>query len=170
MTKSRLGPCVVPDRLDPLALRSAFSAFPSGVAILAAELESGPAGLTASSFTSVSLEPPLVLVCIGTSSRTWPGLRHADRIGVSVLSEHHAEVSTQLSATNGDRFSGLHWRHSDEGAMFLDGAAAWLDCSIEREIDAGDHNIAILRVHDLHAEPDIAPLVFHASQYRRLAP
>jgi flavin reductase (DIM6/NTAB) family NADH-FMN oxidoreductase RutF len=169
MTTTRLGTCV-PDSLRPLALRSVFSAFPSGVAVLAAELEHEPAGLTASSFTSVSLEPPLVLVCVATSSRTWPRLRHAARIGVSVLSEHHAEVSTQLSATNRDRFTGLPWRRSDEGAMFLDGAAAWLDCSVEREIDAGDHHIAVLRVHDLRAEPDIAPLVFHASRYRRLAP
>jgi flavin reductase (DIM6/NTAB) family NADH-FMN oxidoreductase RutF len=127
MTTTRFGTCVVADSLHPLALRSVFSAFPSGVAVLAAGLEHGPTGLTASSFTSVSLEPPLVLVCVGTSSRTWPHLRLAPRIGVSVLSEHHAEASTQLSATDRDRFSGLPWRRSNEGAMFLDGAAAWLD-------------------------------------------
>jgi flavin reductase (DIM6/NTAB) family NADH-FMN oxidoreductase RutF len=79
---------------------------------------------------------------------------------VSVLSERHAEVSTQLSASDRDRFSGLPWRKSNEGAMFLDGAAAWLDCSMEREIDAGDHHIAILRVHDLHAESDVSPPFF----------
>jgi flavin reductase (DIM6/NTAB) family NADH-FMN oxidoreductase RutF len=156
--------------LEPSRLRRVFGAFPSGVTVLAATVDSEPIGMAASSFTSVSLDPPLVSVCVATQSRTWPELRRARRIGVSVLADVHEEASRQLSAKDGDRFAGLPWRHSEDNAMFLGGAAAWLDCSVEREVEAGDHSIVMLRIHDLDGDVEVAPLVFHASRYRRLAP
>ncbi|MGZ4553744.1 MAG: flavin reductase family protein, partial [Mycobacteriaceae bacterium] len=122
------------------------------------------------SFTSVSLDPPLVSVCVATQSRTWPQLRRAPRIGVSVLADAHEDASRQLSARDGDRFGGLPWRYSADDAMFLDGAAAWLDCSVDQELEAGDHGIVLFRIHDLDADAEVAPLVFHGSRYRSLAP
>jgi flavin reductase (DIM6/NTAB) family NADH-FMN oxidoreductase RutF len=74
-----------------------------------------------------------------------------------------------LSERRGDRFGSLRWRATADGAILLEGASAWLDCSIEREIRVGDHDLILLRVHALDADPDVPPLVFHGSRYRRLS-
>jgi flavin reductase (DIM6/NTAB) family NADH-FMN oxidoreductase RutF len=155
-------------RLHPIELRRVFGAFPTGVTAVAAVVDGTPAGLVANSFVSVSLDPPMVSVCIARTSTTWPVLRRAARLGVSVLGAHQERHGRQLSARTGDRFAGLGWRASVDGEIVLDGASAWLDCSVEREIPAGDHDIVLLRVHDLDADPDIPPLVFHGSRFRQL--
>ncbi|MFI5911910.1 flavin reductase family protein [Dactylosporangium sp. NPDC051541] len=153
--------------LDPVDLRRVFGAFPSGVTAVAALVDSVPVGLAASSFTSVSLDPPLVSVCIARTSSTWPQLRRAARLGISVLAADQAGLGRQLSG-RGDRFAGATWRAARGGEILLDGACAWLDCSIEREIPAGDHEIVLLRVHALDADRDVPPLVFHRSTFSRL--
>ena len=154
--------------LEPLRLRRVFGSFPTGVTAIAALVDGTPAGLAANSFVSVSLDPPMVSVCVAHTSTTWPVLRRAARLGVSVLGAHQEHAGRQLSARGADRFATLDWRTSPDGAVLLEGSSAWLDCSIEREIPAGDHDIVLLRVHDLDADPDVAPLVFHGSRYRRL--
>jgi flavin reductase (DIM6/NTAB) family NADH-FMN oxidoreductase RutF len=154
--------------LDPARLRRVFGAFPSGVTAVAAVVDGRPVGLAASSFAPVSLDPPLVSVCIARASTTWPVLGRALRFGLSVLSEDQGRACRQLAARDTDRFAALAWRPTGAGAVLLDGASAWLECSIERQIPAGDHYIVLLRVHDLHADHDIRPLVFHASIFRRL--
>ncbi|MEU4688318.1 flavin reductase family protein [Actinoplanes sp. NPDC023714] len=156
--------------LEPHRLRRVFGSFPTGVTAVAALIDGVPAGLAANSFVSVSLDPPMVSVCVAHTSTTWPVLRRAARLGVSVLGVHQEDAGRQLSARSGDRFAALDWRAGDDGAVFLDGSSAWLDCSIEQEIPAGDHDIVLLRVHDLDADPAVAPLVFHGSRYRRLHP
>jgi flavin reductase (DIM6/NTAB) family NADH-FMN oxidoreductase RutF len=153
--------------LGQTQLRQVFAAFPTGVAAVAAIIGHEPAGLAANSFVSVSLDPPLVSVCIAHSSTTWPALRTAHRLGISVLGAHQERASRQLSSRDGERFAGLRWRSTDDGAVLLHEASAWFDCSIEREIPAGDHDIVLLRVHDLGAS-EALPLVFHGSSYRRL--
>jgi flavin reductase (DIM6/NTAB) family NADH-FMN oxidoreductase RutF len=85
------------DTLTAGALRRAFAMFPSGVTAVCATVEGRPVGLAASSFTSVSLDPPLVSVCIAHTSSTWPLLRAAGRVGVSVLAEGHASIARQLA-------------------------------------------------------------------------
>jgi flavin reductase (DIM6/NTAB) family NADH-FMN oxidoreductase RutF len=154
--------------LEPLRLRRVFGSFPTGVTVVAAEVDGVPAGLAANSFVSVSLDPPMVSICVAHSSTTWPVLRRAARLGVSVLGAHQEDIGRRLSARNADRFAALPRRTSPDGAILLDGSSAWLDCAIEQEIRAGDHDIVLLRVHDLDADPDVAPLVFHGSRYRRL--
>lgn len=155
---------------DPVQLRRVFGAFPSGVTAIAALIEGQPIGLAASSFVSVSLDPPLVSVCVAHSSTTWPVLRTASRFGVSVLAADQERACRQLSARDGDRFAALDWRASRDGAVLLDRASAWLECRTEAQYEAGDHDIVVLRVHDLDADHGIRPLVFHASQFRRLEP
>jgi flavin reductase (DIM6/NTAB) family NADH-FMN oxidoreductase RutF len=154
--------------LDPVELRRVFGAFPTGVTIVAAQVDGRPLGLTANSFTSVSLEPPMVLVCIAHSSTTWPALRGSPRLGVSVLAAHQEPLAWQFSHRVEDRFAKARWGTRVDGGVVLEGSSAWLDCSIEREIPAGDHDVVLLRVHDLDADPAVAPLVFHGSRYRRL--
>ncbi|SQD97284.1 MULTISPECIES: flavin reductase family protein [unclassified Parafrankia] len=153
---------------DPGRLRNVFGAFPSGVAAVAALVEDVPVGIAASSFTSVSLDPPLVSLCIGHTSSTWPALRAAPRLGLSILSAEQERAARQLAGRQGDRFAELRWRVTDDGAVLLDGASAWIETSIDQQVRAGDHDIVVLRVHDLDADHDISPLVFHASQFRRL--
>lgn len=155
--------------LGPAALRRVFGTFPCGVTALAALVGPAPTGMAASSFTSVSLDPPLVSVCVATTSTTWPRLRRSGRIGVSVLSHAQDEACRLLAARGLDRFATLSWCVTEDGAVLVEGASAWLECSIAREIRAGDHDIALLAVHALGHDPDLAPLVYHGGRFRRLA-
>jgi len=154
-------------RLAPLRLRRVFGSHPSGVVFIAAVVNGQPFGLVASSFTSVSLEPALVSACVAHTSTTWPSLRSAPLLGVSVLAADQEPVVRQL-ASSGDRFAGLPWRANGDGAVMLDGAAAWLEVSVEQQVRAGDHDIVVLAVRDLEAVPEVAPLVFHGGRFTRL--
>ncbi len=147
-----------------------FGTFPTGVTAVAACVGGKPLGLAASSFTSVSLDPPIVSVCIAHSSGTWPRLREIPRLGISVLGAHQEDVSRRLATRGGDRFATLPWRVSPGGAVFVRGSSAWLECSVHQEVSVGDHNVVMLRVHELDADPAVAPLVFHGSRYRQLQP
>jgi flavin reductase (DIM6/NTAB) family NADH-FMN oxidoreductase RutF len=155
--------------VDVATLRRVLAAFPTGVTALAALVDGEPVGMAANSFTSVSLDPPLVSVCVATTSSTWPKLRRATRLGVSVLSHAQEAASRSLASRGVDRFAALTWTATEDGAILLDGASAWFDCAIEREIRAGDHEIVLLNVHGLGTDPQTPPLVFHGSRYRRLA-
>lgn len=152
------------------SLREAFAQFPSGVAALAGYADGVKEGLAASSFTvGVSLEPPLVAFAVQNTSRTWPRLRQADRIGVSILGENQTGVCRQLASKNGDRFADQALRTSDDGAIFFDDAAVWLDTTVYSELPAGDHHMVLLQVHGVaHAPKAPEPLVFHRSQFRNL--
>jgi flavin reductase (DIM6/NTAB) family NADH-FMN oxidoreductase RutF len=154
--------------LDPTRLRRVFGAFPSGVTAVAALVDDAPVGIAASSFTSVSMEPALVSICVAHESRTWSVLRQAPRLGVSILSAGQAHAGRQLGSRGQERFAGLDWRATTDGAVLLDGASGWLDTSIFQQVHAGDHDIVVLAVHNLDADYDVGPLVFHGSQFRRL--
>lgn len=154
----------------PDSLRRAFGRFPSGVAALCAVVDGQPQGIVASSFTvGVSLEPPLVMFAVQNSSRTWPLLAGAQRIGVSVLGSGHEQVCRQIASRNGDRFAGLDVHTDSSGALFLDRAALWLECSVENTVPAGDHQVVLLRVHRYSTHGEFhEPLVFHGSGFRNL--
>lgn len=154
---------------EPGTLRAAYGCFPSGVTAVCAMIDGEPVGMAASSFTSVSLAPPLVSVCVQDSSTTWPRLRACARLGVSVLSAQQGAACLSLSRKQGDRFAGVDWEPTAGGAVLVHGATAWLDCAVEAELPAGDHAIALLRVLGLRSEPDTAPLVFRGSRFRTLA-
>jgi flavin reductase (DIM6/NTAB) family NADH-FMN oxidoreductase RutF len=154
---------------DSRTLRNAFGCFPSGVTAICAMIDGEPVGMAASSFVSVSLDPPLVLVCIQSSSATWRTLRNAPRIGVSVLGEEQDRACSQLAAKSGDRFESLEWFATTCGAVLLEGAAVSLDCSVVEEIVAGDHQLVLLRIEELKFQPTVNPLVFHGSRFRKLA-
>ncbi|KUL34213.1 flavin reductase family protein [Actinoplanes awajinensis] len=155
--------------LDPAALRRAFGAFPSGVVAVAAAVDGRLLGLAASSFTSVSLDPPLVSFSIANSSKTWPDLRRAARLGITVLADHHGETCRQLAGPVEHRFDGLPASVTAAGAVLLDNGLARFDCSIDREVAAGDHAIVLLRLHAVEHAEGASPLVFHRSSFGRLA-
>ena len=157
--------------LDPIRLRQAFGSFPSGVVAVAADVDGELTGLAASSFTSVSLDPPLVSFSIANTSRTWPDLRRADRLGVTVLAAHHREVCRQLAGAVTDRFTGVSVAVSSRGAVTIAGGLARFDTSIHQEVEAGDHTIVLLEVHAVDHDagrPAGGPLVFHRSGFERL--
>lgn len=154
--------------LSPRVLRHAYGIFPSGVTAVCAVLDGVPVGMVASSFTSVSLNPPLVSVCVAHTSSTWPVLRSATRLGISVLASGHLDVAKSLSAKTGDRFAEVSWEVTVDGAVFVHGSALWLDCEIHAQFAAGDHDIVVLQIGSLQPYPDVAPMVFHDSKYRQL--
>jgi flavin reductase (DIM6/NTAB) family NADH-FMN oxidoreductase RutF len=152
---------------DPTVLRNAFSAFPSGVVAVAGLVDGVPVGLAASSFTSVSLDPPLVSFSVANTSSTWPVLRRADHLGLSVLASHHDDVCRQLAGPAEKRFERLQVRVGDGGAVLLDDAVATFECSIDREVEAGDHTLVLLALHSVDDLGGDA-LVFHRSAFPRL--
>jgi flavin reductase (DIM6/NTAB) family NADH-FMN oxidoreductase RutF len=156
--------------LDPARLREAFGSFPTGVVAVAAEVEGQLLGLAASSFTSVSLDPPLVSINIATQSRTWPDLRRAPRLGLTVLAEHHGPLCRQLAGPVDGRFTDIALSTTPEGAVIIDDGLAQFDTTIYREVDAGDHVLVLLELHAVdHGSRSLSPLVFHRSRFGSLA-
>ena len=160
----------VDDQFDQAMLRQAFGCFPSGVTAFCGLLDGVAEGMAASSFTSVSLDPALVSVCVANTSTTWPKLARLERLGLSVLAGDHAPIARALASKTGDRFSGVDWMATDSGAVFVHGATLWLECAPYKRIEAGDHEIVVLQIVSLAMYPDIAPMVFHRSNFRELAP
>jgi flavin reductase (DIM6/NTAB) family NADH-FMN oxidoreductase RutF len=155
--------------LDPQLLRAAFGTFPTGVIAVAAEVDAELVGLAASSFTSVSLDPPLVSFSVARTSKTWPVLRRAARLGLTVLADHHGEVCRQLAGPAERRFAGVSVSATAEGAVTLDDGIARFDCSIHQEVEAGDHVLLLLRLHAVEHVETSSPLVFHRGGFGRLA-
>lgn len=157
--------------LDPVRLRRAFGIFPTGVVAVAADVDGRPVGLAASSFTSVSLDPPLVSVNLANTSKTWPDLRRSPHLGVTVLASHHQLACRQLAGPVEHRFDNLNYNVSDDGAITLNDGLAQFECTIYREVEAGDHVLVLLRLHAVrHVDADrgVNPLVFHRSGFGKL--
>jgi 3-hydroxy-9,10-secoandrosta-1,3,5(10)-triene-9,17-dione monooxygenase reductase component len=157
----------VVDDVDARHFRDVLGLFATGVvAVTAVDAATGrPAGLSANSFTSVSLDPPLVSVCLAHTSTTWPRIRAAGRCAINILSEHQRGICLRLAAHGGDKFCGLAWTASPAGHPVLDGALGWLDCILEAEHWAGDHVIAICRVEGLDMIHEGRPLIFYRGSY-----
>ena len=153
---------------DPEELRRVFGTFPTGVTSVAAFAGGIPLGLAASSFTSVSLDPPLVSVCVAETSSTWPLLRAAPVLGITVLAEHHGNLTLELAAKTENRFAQVAWVATERGAVFVEGGPLWLSCRLSAELPAGDHTIALLEIEELTVFEGVAPLVFYASHFHRL--
>jgi flavin reductase (DIM6/NTAB) family NADH-FMN oxidoreductase RutF len=160
---------IVPDPAETSVLRRAYGTFPSGVTAVCALRGGAPVGIVASSFVCVSMDPPLVSVCVQHISTTWPLLADRPRLGLSVLGSTHDRACRQIASKTGDRFAGIDHTATDEGAVLLHDAAAWLDCSIHGIVPAGDHDLVLLRVEALQTHDEIAPLVFHGSRFHALA-
>lgn len=150
-------------------LRRVFSAYPTGVVALCAKDADGPNGMAMNSFATVSLDPPLVSVCVSNTSATWEKLKSAPTLGISVLSSGHGELCRKLSARGVDRFAGVDWREGEDGAVLIADSALWLECAIWQVVDGGDHQIVLLEVKRSEMFPEATPLLFHQSQFRDFA-
>lgn len=158
-----------PTQLTAAHLRASFACFPSGVAAVCALIDGEPVGMAMSSFTSVSLDPPLVSVCVDLKSSTWPRLHSAPWLGVSILSEGQGSIGRSLASKQGDRFADVDYSTSANGALFVEGASLTLECQVYQEITAGDHEIILLRPATVSPRIDLPPLIFHGSTFRGLA-
>lgn len=175
MTSARLAleslPPVIPvsprPPVDAKAFRQALGQFATGVTVVATlDSEGNPRGLTVSSFCSVSLDPPLVLVCVDNRSETHAGFLASKLFGVSVLAEDQQEVSRRFASLGADR-NAFEFARGPHGAPLVPKALAGIECALYAAHEGGDHRIYLGEVLSLEARPG-RPLVYHASGYRRL--
>ena len=151
---------------EELSFRQVMGLFPTGVTVVAARTSDGaPCGLTVSSFTSVSLDPPLVLVCIDRASSTHDSLVQSSAFTVSILAADQTELATRFAyGPSESRFRDEDWRSEPGGGLVPRGAAAWLVCDLHAVHDGGDHSILLGRVRSLGAGSAEA-LVFYRGRY-----
>ena len=160
---------MVLDPKDTRALRDAFGAFMTGVTIVTTRGGDGaPTGLTANSFTSVSLDPPLLLVCVQGRSRTLSSIRESRGFAVNILAEGQETLSNRFARPVDDRFEGVEWSHGPRGGPILPGVCGWFDCALHDEVAAGDHFILIGRVEGFNHR-ETAPLGYSRGGYFSLS-
>ncbi|KPI00317.1 flavin reductase domain protein FMN-binding protein [Actinobacteria bacterium OK006] len=154
---------------DPRAVRDAFAQFPSGVAVLAADLEGEKHALVASSFmVGVSLEPCLGAVAVQKSSETWDRIKEAGTFGVSVFGKGQGDLTRKLAGKDrAARFDEVPIEVGPGGAVFLEDAALWFECSIHDVTEAGDHWMVLLEFNKLGVGQN-EPLVWHGARFREL--
>jgi len=136
---------------DARSLRDAFGCFMTGVTIVTTRHAGQPLGFTANSFSSVSLDPALLLVSIANRSANLAAYTHGAGFAVNVLSEAQTELSARFARPSGDRFADLYWRDGPVGNPVLAGVSAWFDCTLEQAVPAGDHTILIGRIAGFEA-------------------
>ncbi len=151
--------------LDPRTMRDVMGNFCTGVTVITALDGDEPLGFACQSFTSVSLEPPLVSFCPARTSTTWPKIREAGTLAINVLAESQRTLCGAFATSGGNKFRGVRWSPGDNGAPAIDGALARVEATIEAEHDAGDHTIVVARVTGLTTLDPNSPLLFYRGSY-----
>ncbi|WP_067814615.1 flavin reductase family protein [Nocardia inohanensis] len=154
--------------MEPTALRSVLAQWASGVVIVTTVRDNGTRhGMTASSFTSVALEPPLVSICLASESTTCRSIRDSGVFAVNVLGHDHEHISRRFAGTpvRGDRFALGRWASATTGAAVLADAVAWMDCVVAACHPAGDHTIVLGLVQEAAAPRPAPPLIYHDRTY-----
>lgn len=147
--------------------RDVLGRFCTGVTVVTSMSDGLPVGMTCQSFSSVSLDPPLVLFCPAKTSRSWPLIQRSGHFCVNLLADGQHGLSTAFATKGADKFAGVPWRPSATGAPLLDGVLGWVDCTVYSVHEAGDHYVVIGRVMDLGVEEAPHPLLFYRGQYAR---
>lgn len=155
---------------DTARYRQVLGHYPTGVVVVTARSGGAAMGLSIGSFTSLSLEPPLVLFCVDKMSTSWPGVRDHGTFCANFLAEDQEHVARIFATRGADRFTGLGWHAAPGGSPILDGVLAWVECTIERIDEGGDHWVVIGRVTALDVAREAAPLVFFRGGYGRYVP
>jgi flavin reductase (DIM6/NTAB) family NADH-FMN oxidoreductase RutF len=159
----------LPDRiLRPEEFRKACARYATGIAVATVVSPDGtPQGLTVNSFTSVSLEPPLILVCIARSATAYPAFQAAKAFVVNILREDQIDLSQHFASSKSERFEGVAWREGVHGAPVLDGVLGVMECIMHGSFEAGDHTVFVGLVERAESHEG-APLLYFASAYRKL--
>ncbi len=147
---------------DSAHFRTVLGHVPTSVVVITGVDSAGePHGITIGSFTSVSLDPPLVGFFPGLSSKTWPKIAESGHFCVNVLSDAQDELCWRFAKEAENRFEGVDWSKSASGAPILAGSIAWIDCSIHSVTEVGDHFFVVGHVNDLtHADPSPNAMAF----------
>lgn len=153
---------------DPRTLRDALGCFATGVTVVTCLHEGTPAGLTVNSFTSVSLEPPLLLVCIARRAASAAALTSAPNFAVNVLQTGQQPASIRFAAPGEDRFGATAWACGEAGAPILEEALGVFECERYAVYDGGDHHILVGRVEKASFDARLDPLLYFRGRYRRL--
>ncbi|MFI8823084.1 flavin reductase family protein [Streptomyces sp. NPDC053431] len=159
--------------MDPSTLKDALARYCTGVAVVTAldPADGRPVGMAVQSFSTVSLDPPLVCFCPAHTSTTWPRVRAAGAFAVNVLAADQEDLCRRFAVTGGDKFAGTAWRPGTDGAPLIEGALATVECALTDVLDGGDHAIALGRVTALTAHrPEAGPLLYFRRGYGRLSP
>jgi flavin reductase (DIM6/NTAB) family NADH-FMN oxidoreductase RutF len=155
--------------IEPSDFRKALGQFATGISVVTTRDAAGrPMGLTVNAFASVSLDPPLVLVCIDNRSETHDGFEASGVFGVSVLSEDQEAWSRRFAAPGHEKFAPGDLRSGETGVALVPGALAHIECRVTAALPGGDHTIYVGEVLRLQVAPG-RPLVYHASGYARLS-
>jgi flavin reductase (DIM6/NTAB) family NADH-FMN oxidoreductase RutF len=154
--------------IDDARFKLAMSHFASGVTVVTTERDGTPYGMTVASFASLSLHPPLVLVCIEKSVKTHDAIAAAGSFGVSILANSQADISGRFASKSEDKFSGVKVRTGELGIPLIEGAICTLECRVHGQLPGGDHTIFIGEVVDARTS-EAEPLVYYRSGYRQLS-
>ncbi|WP_406269458.1 flavin reductase family protein [Streptomyces sp. NBC_00191] len=156
--------------VDPGEFRRALGHFATGVTVVTAYDEMGPAGFACQSFASLSLDPPLIAFMVARRSTTWPRIAGAGAFCVNVLGAHQGELCRGFAVSGADKFAGVPYdRAPATGSPRLESVPAWIDCTIQAVHTGGDHLIVVGRVAALGAADEAAPLLFHRGKFGRFS-
>jgi flavin reductase (DIM6/NTAB) family NADH-FMN oxidoreductase RutF len=153
--------------VDDAQFKLAMSHFASGVTIVTTEAEGKPYGMTVAAFSSLSLHPPLVLVCIEKSVKTHEAIASARKFGVSILSEKQADLSNRFASRVEDKFSGVETQRGETGVPLIAGALTGIECELREQFAGGDHSIFVGEVVAI-TTTEGAPLLYYRSGYREI--
>lgn len=154
--------------IDSMTLRRVCGRFCTGITVVTSrDLDGTPRGFTANSFTSVSLDPPLILVCVDVKADTLPALHERRAFAVNFLASDGEHLSRRFATKGGDKFDGAKWREGILGVPLLDDCIAHLECEVENIYPGGDHLIVVGQVVDLD-QREGEPLLFYSGTYRHL--
>lgn len=156
--------------IDPHAFRGVCGSFATGVTVVTSGTTAAVSGLTVNSFTSVSLDPPLILVCIQNDSSELPALRRTGAFAVNILAADQEDLCRAYAHWRTRRTVEPSVRRGVTGVPILNSALAYLECRVEREVLGGDHVIVIGEVLELNVQRDVAPLTYFRSNFHRLTP
>ncbi|MFM9921259.1 flavin reductase family protein [Lacisediminihabitans sp. H27-G8] len=157
--------------IDPGLFREALGHYPTGVAVVTAVLDDGtPAGMVVGTFSSVSLDPPLVAFFPMKGSSSFAILRTAKNFCINVLASDQEPLCRKLATGGSAKFDGVGWRPAPMGSPILDGAVTWIECTFEETREAGDHYIVLGRVQEFALERSTLPLLFFQGGYGRFSP
>ncbi|GAB2848470.1 flavin reductase family protein [Actinocorallia aurea] len=156
--------------IDARLFRDVMGGFASGVVVVSGMVEGEPVGLTCQSFTSLSIDPPLIAFCPALSSVTWARIRPSGAFCVNVLAAEQRDVSGLFAQRRDDKFERISWRAGASGTPLIDGAAAHVECEIAAIHPGGDHEIVVGRVTALTGDAERMPLLYHRGRYGVIAP
>ena len=158
--------------IDSRSFRKALGCFASGVTVITAlnPQTKSPAGVTVSAFSSLSLEPPLVMFCLGKQTSSLDTFRAAGGFVVNVLSETQRDLSIRFASRAEDKWSGLAWESWSSGAPVLANCLTNLECSLVNTVDGGDHEIFIGKVEKMRHQEGGSPLIYFRGSYLDLGP